>query len=537
MKKRLTAILLAAALLLTLLAGCTGGETSSPASKSSKAGTESQSASTGGEDSAEPVKLSAVTLRGTTDGNFPYPIIEELAKQANVEVTWQVEASADWKTKKSVLLASGKLPDLFFGPDLLDSEVNTGSFLDWTPYLDKAPNIKRFLDETPDARAMATTAEGKIYGIPNMIAFRPESGDVLYVNKTWCDQLNIALPKTTEEFYQMLIAFRDQDPNGNGEKDEIGITGVGANNNDNLTEAGTLAWIFPAFGVVINHNDSYCMVKDGVPEFQPTTENYRKALEYINKLWTEGLIDSEYFGLDFATQAAKFRGETLLLGSGSGWTMSNNTGNNLEHYELIDPLIGPDGDQYWSSSAYYYKVYVNKAAISASCADPDAAVRFFDLCYDEYNGFQITYGSEGVAVDKDADENPEFLDVPEEYTDPEFKFLHGLDTVAPTWASPEFVSSIGGENDAMEKYNSDVRYGKYFLPESRMPYIVYDTATLDEMAILKTDIKSYVQQSLVDFIMNGVTDEKWDSYKNQLEKMNLSRLVEIYTEGYQKSAK
>ena len=75
-------------------------------------------------------------------------------------------------------------------------------------------------------------------------------------------------------------------------------------------------------------------------------------------------------------------------------------------------------------------------------------------------------------------------------------------------------------------------YSEWFLPESRMPYIVYDSVTMDELTILKTDINTYVQQSVADFIMNGVTDDKWNAYKDQLNKMGLERLVEIYTEGY-----
>ena len=75
-------------------------------------------------------------------------------------------------------------------------------------------------------------------------------------------------------------------------------------------------------------------------------------------------------------------------------------------------------------------------------------------------------------------------------------------------------------------------YSEWFLPESRMPYIVYDSVTMDELTILKTDINGYVQQSVADFIMNGVTDDKWNAYKDQLNKMGLERLMEIYTEGY-----
>ncbi|MCI8601924.1 MAG: extracellular solute-binding protein [Oscillospiraceae bacterium] len=530
MNKKVFAVLLAMMTAAGAMASCNNNGGSS--------GSSGSAGGSSGDSGSGPVALSAVTIRSTTDGEFPYPILQKLQQEANVDITWQIEQSADWPTKKSVLLASGKLPDLFFGADLLDGEVNTGSFIDWAPYIDQTTNIKQFLEEYPDAKSMATTADGKIFGIPNMIAFRPESGDVLYVNKTWCDQLEIALPKTTDDFFNMLIAFRDKDPNGNGEQDEIGITGVGGTvTADSLTDAGALAWVFPAFGVVMNHDDTYCMVKDGTPEFQPITDNYRAAVEYIAKMWAENLIDREYFSLDFATQAAKFRGETLLLGSGSGWTMSNNTGDNLKHYEIIPPLTGPNGDQYWNASTYEYKMYVNRTAIAATCANVEAAVHFFDLCYDEWNGFQLTYGSEGIATEKGADGNPAFIATPEGYTDPEWKFVNGLDTNAPTWASADFVASITGENDAMEKYRNDVYYSEYFLNESKMPYIVYDADTLQELSILKTDINSYIKQSFADFVVNGVTDDSWNAYLDQLNRMSVDKLIQIYTDGYNKTAK
>ena len=534
MKKKVLALLMAMALVVSAFAGCSGNGNSSTSEGDTSGSSTTESGDTGdtGDTSGELASLTAIVMRNDTESEYPYPIISQLQEEAGVSIEWQIQTQADWPTQKSVLLASGEIPDLFFGTVLEDSEVSDGLFIDWNSngYLDMAPNIKEFLDSTPDAKSMATTAEGQMYGIPNQIAFRPESGDVLYVNKTWCDQLGIDLPTTTDEYFGMLIRFRDEDPNGNGQQDEIGITGYG--DLDMLVYAGSLAWAFPAFGVVINHSDTHCMVVDGVPQYQPITDNYRAAVEWLNKLWVEKLIDQEYFSLDFPTQAAKYRGETLLVGSGCGWTMSNNVGENIDDYELIAPLKGPKGDQYWNSSAWYYKLYPNRVCISAKCENVEKAIKFVDLCYDQYNGFQITYGSEGIGVDKDEEGNPVFLDVPEGYTDPEYKFMNGLDVSAPTWASDEFVASIGGENDAKEKYENDVFYSEWFLPESRMPYIVYDSVTMDELVILKTDINTYVQQSLTDFIMNGVTDDKWNAYVDQLYKMGLERLIEIYTEGY-----
>ena len=44
-----------------------------------------------------------------------------------------------------------------------------------------------------------------------------------YIRKDWLRKLGLKEPKTVEELYEVLIAFRDKDPNGNGKKDEIPV--------------------------------------------------------------------------------------------------------------------------------------------------------------------------------------------------------------------------------------------------------------------------------------------------------------------------
>ncbi len=521
-KAKILAAALALSMSCTAFAACGGTPSSGSAQNSS------------GSDADGPVKLTAYISHISDTDNFPMPVLDAIAEQAGVEIEWTVMNMGDWRTQKSVILASGELPDIVFGCAMTDADVSGGSFIDLTPYLDDAPNIQRFLEENPDAMNMAADSEGAIYALPGQPALRPYSGDVLYVNQVWLDELGMDVPTTTEEFFDMLIRFRDEDPNGNGIQDEIGFSGYagGGGTASILSTAGELGWIFPAFGVVMNHSDTYCMVKDGVPEFQPVTDNYRAAVEYINRLWDENLMDHEFWTLDFNGCAAKYRSDPLTVGVGSGWSIGTNCGDNAQYYTMIEPLEGPNGDKYWNSSDYFYKLNDDRAAISTSCENVEAAVRFLDACYDEYNGLQLAYGSEGVVVGKDDDGNPTFLETPDGYTDDEWSMMNSMGVGAPTWCSEEFEASITGENTNLEKLQADEFYSEWFLEESRMPYITYDNDTLSELSILQTDINEYVLQSLATFITEGVTDESWDAYVKQINAMGLDRLMEIYTEGY-----
>lgn len=491
------------------------------------------------ESSTGPEQLTGFISHVSNMDVFPFPVMADIEEQSNVQVDWTVYERRDWISRKSVILSSEELPDVMVGCTLQDSDVNGGLFLDLTPYLDLMPNVQAFFEAIPSARAMATAADGKIYALPNYIALRPQSGDVLYVNKTWCDQLDVELPKTTEEYYNMLVRFRDEDPNGNGLKDEIGYTSYGmlSGTSDFLVTAGYLGWIFPAFGVVTNHSDTYCMVKNGVPEFQPMTDNYRSALEYISKLYAEGLIDQEFFTMGFPEAAAKFQNDPLIIGSGSGWMPNTFAAANADHYVAIEPLEGPNGDKYWNASDYFYKMTANMAAIPASSTNPEAAASFINSCYDQWNGLQLTYGSEGISLTLNDEGNPEFLTPPEGHTDDEWTMINSLGVGAPTWCSPEYEATISGESTVLSKPIIDQFYSEWFLDESKMPFMNYDSATQDELSILKTDINTFVQQSIANFTVNGITDQSWNDYLEQLHRMGVDRLIEIYTDGYNVAVK
>ena len=243
-------------------------------------------------------------------------------------------------------------------------------------------------------------------------------------------------------------------------------------------------------------------------------------------------MDHEFWTLDFNGCAAKYRSDPLTVGVGSGWSIATNCGENAQYYTMIEPLEGPNGDKYWNSSDYFYKLNDNRVGITTSCKNVEAAIRFLDACYDEYAGLQLAYGSEDVVVGKDDNGNPTFLETPEGYTDDEWTMMNSMGVGAPTWCSPEFEASITGDNTNLEKLNADKFYSEWFLEDSRMPYITYDNDTLSELSILQTDINEYVLQSLATFITEGVTDESWDAYVQQIQAMGLDRLMEIYTEGY-----
>ena len=81
-----------------------------------------------------------------------------------------------------------------------------------------------------DANVSIPASDGKMYYIGNLTARNINHESHWFINKTWLDKLNLEIPKTVDELTNVLRAFRDNDMNGNGEKDEIPMSAGGLTN-------------------------------------------------------------------------------------------------------------------------------------------------------------------------------------------------------------------------------------------------------------------------------------------------------------------
>ena len=166
----------------------------------------------------EKVKLTAVFIaHPLTQSVYDMEWLGEIADKAGVEIAWE-QIYTDWNQVKSTRFASGDIPDLLFNATG-DSDYTTydGLFMELTDLIDKyAPNVKAMFAEEPDTLALAKTAEGKIYATPKFQGKWPDTNGVLFINKVWLDKLGLEMPTTLSQLKNVLIAFRDNDANGNG---------------------------------------------------------------------------------------------------------------------------------------------------------------------------------------------------------------------------------------------------------------------------------------------------------------------------------
>ncbi|UUZ87014.1 extracellular solute-binding protein [Paenibacillus sp. P26] len=134
--------------------------------------------------------------------------------------------------KKKLLLASGDYPAVFLSGDLTQAEQidygKQGVLKPLNDLIDKyGVEIKKAFQQDPDLKKSITAPDGKIYALPHINeCFHCWYSQKVWINTTWLKKLNLQMPTTTEEFYQVLKAFKTQDPNGNGKQDEIPLSGA-----------------------------------------------------------------------------------------------------------------------------------------------------------------------------------------------------------------------------------------------------------------------------------------------------------------------
>lgn len=517
------ALVLAGSMAVTGLTGCSGAQKEEQQGETAAKAVQE----TGYPIVEEPITLRVISGKGNLTEEFDtLKIFQELEELTNIKIEWEY-ASTDWDTQKPLMLASGDLPDIFMGGILTDDDINANSdlFLPMNDYLDSyCPNVNTMFEEQPALKGLATLTNGNIYGLPSMWPNTPTTYSTIMINKSWLDKLNLPIPETTEEFYETLQAFRDQDPNGNGEMDEIPMSFIGF---DDL--AGCLE-LFCPFGAVDSLGGNWLGVTDGQVEFIGTSERTKEAVEWLHKLYAENLIDQEAFTQGWPEYSAKLMPEgDQKVGVAISWTISGAVGvDNAEDYVVLPPLKGPHGDQYARQNPEMLGADRNKVVVSADTEYPEAVMRWVDALYEKKTSMQIRYGALGVTMEQKEEGSYEVLPAPEGMDANTWSWKYGLNTNAPGYA---VGMDIVPQPDAKEKLEAD-EITKPYVKEEYYPLLTIPTEYMDELAILKTDILSYTTERTAQWIVNGGIEEEWASYLEQMEIMGLERMQEIYQTVY-----
>lgn len=457
-----------------------------------------------------------------------------------VHIEWITPSGGDASTALNLSLASGDYPDIYWGVNLSTAQVLTyasqGILLPLNDYLEEyAPAFNAFLQEDENARNVCTAPDGNIYSFArtdgglHVLTWRK-----MFVYKPWLEAYLNASGKeeitTTEDFKDMLVYFRDNDMNGNGDAtDEIPLLGE---------YACMLGYLMEPF-----QNQPYFHsldIKDGTVFAPFVTEGWKEGLAYMANLYSEGLIAYDSFVMD-GTQRRHLvsQPDKMVVGcvpNAGAWFMDAAAWGDRNVYEdwtTIAPLEGPSGLRQAPNTDFSCKA---NTYITTACEYPEVAVAWNDYWYTEEGMLMNYMGFEGI--------NYEWVDeVNYNGTTPAVRYLGDSATASTitTWwnasahrrQTPELRYSQVEDMRAAEysNKNDSIKYLEYIVDETIPQVIWMNEEQANEITMIESIIKPYIDEMTTKFIVGDMNLESdWEAYIAALDDMQLARWIELYQE-------
>ncbi|WP_042166842.1 extracellular solute-binding protein [Paenibacillus gorillae] len=264
-------LMLTACLAVTLLSACA----SNSSNPSSGQGDKSSPDASGD----KPVSISIITEFNTPEAPGPdNPVLKEFEKKTNTKLNIMWTSPNSYGDKINLILASGEMPDLVkvldFNNSLMRQMIKQGAFWDLSPYLKDYPHLMEY----PEATWEKTKIDGNNYVIPSV---RPSHGGpwLPIIRQDWLEKLKLETPRTLDDLFNVMKAFAEQDPDGNGVADTIP-----------LLPRNDLGW---AEGV-LNHSNGKWKETGGKLIDTTFETGTREALVWLNKVFAAGYMPADY---------------------------------------------------------------------------------------------------------------------------------------------------------------------------------------------------------------------------------------------------
>lgn len=475
---------------------------------------------------------------------------KHLEDLTNIHIDWQTVPEQGLKEKRNVLLASGDYPDLFIGASITQEEEmlygSQGVFMPLNGYIEEfGKEIKNQFGQIDWLEKVITAPDGNIYTLPQINeCYHCTLSQKLWINEEWLGTLGLDMPTTTEEFKDTLIAFRDNDPNGNGAKDEIPLTGAIKSWHTELPD-----YLMSAFIYCDGNSDSYrARLVGNTIEIIADKPEFKQGLAYLNDLYKEGLIDPSAFTQ--SREQLKQVGENpeaVVIGAAtSGWfgMFTSLGGERHKSYTALPPLKGPEGTQL---TAYYPFGYSNgQFAITSTNQYPEASLRMADYLFSEEGTRLQCEGREGidwrVAEEGEVGINGKPAKWQRTVTWGEIQNFCWTGLTGPAAITSDYRLSEVAAADPYSAEGFETRLfaetSKYegFAPEKVIPPLYMRPDQITEMAQLKMPITDYIKESMARFIIGDLDLESdWDSYVEGLYDLGAERYIELLQEAYDAS--
>lgn len=473
-------------------------------------------------------------------------VFKRLQEKTNVEIEWMAIQADQWGDKIALNMSNPNLlTDFVFTANFSDNDLlryaNYGAIIPLEEYIDTyMPNLQAVFEKYPEYRKMSTSVDGHIWALPwieqlgsGKTAIQSVS-EMPFINKKWMDFLGLEMPETVDEFEQTLLAFKDHAAEL---QQQFGIEGsiipMSCIVNDGSQD---LALLINGFGEGYGDGDQgrhIAVIDDLKVICTGSQPGFRAGLEWLHKLYKEGLIDSEAFTQEWSTYVAK--GKSGRYGVCFSWDVANVVDDFNGWIPL--PALTADTRNITPENGSYTSGYDRgRCVVTAVAKEPALVCAWLDQMYDPMQSPQNNWGTYGEDDDFDI-----FEMGTNDAGEPMLKHA-ALGDASPVEVRE--AESVNGPLAILDEYYGvyvtcpdDAQYRLDWIKDNFTedmhteyvyPNVFMSREDTDRLSVLNPDITSHINEFRSRTIMDGCTDSDWNEYINKLNAYGVEEYLSIF---------
>ena len=490
----------------------------------------------------EPLTLKVVVAEGSTSNTHSgmWSLVR-LAEETGIVLEIERIDNSVWPDRKPLLFAGNDLPDLIIGGFSkadLTTYTQSGQLTPINDMLPYMPNYIEYLKRFDNIElASLFDADMNMLGFVASASEGPRAlpGVRSVINGKWLKDLGLEMPTDWDSLVNVLIAFRDNDCNGNGDpNDEYPVSGT-ANAAFVVTESLDIS-------NTTGKRSNWIEGEDGSMQYLMTNDIYKEFLHRMHFLFAEKLLDNEYYTQSQTQFLAK--GANMQVGvcqTNAPFVLCGTDPEKYEQYVGFGP-ISPDGQ---SPKQYFNEMYGMNLFVTKANQHRVETARLLNYLYTE-EWAEICRGPEkGSEVKGDWDGNGGWywlddaqteytVDVPSEYSG---VYYWRIGAVAPTCIRGGWGYSDTFQKEQMAPTDVHLRaiYKDFWdLTTPCFPQAYSLTAEeSDELSLITPELETYVSQMEVKFVIGELDiDENWDAYQKHLKDIGVDEYIAIHQGAY-----
>ena len=551
------ALIMALVMTVALLAGC-GGKTAEPAPAATETKTEETAPESYTFPLAEKAEISGLTRFPANTESEPNnrTIYKRLEEKTNVHVNWKAIQADQWGDKIALEMANIKtLPEFVSPAGLGDADIlkyaKQGVIIPLEDYItpELMPNLCKVFEQAPEYKDMCKDENGHIWTLPwiEQLGVGKTAiqtiGNMPFINTAWLDFLGLEMPKTVDEFKDVLIAFRD---NADALKKEFNIDGdiiplaciVNGGNEDCRV-------LCNGFGEGYGDPDDWrhiVITDDKQVICAASTQGWRDGVEWLHGLYAEGLFDPDAFTQEWSTYVAK--GKSGRYGVCFSWDVANIVGLTMSDIQNGTagwaplPMLKADTVNLTPNTGSLTSGFDRGrgAVLTANAKNPALICAWLDQMYDPIQSPQNNWGTYGEDDGFDI-----FVMGTNDKGEP---MLQHADLGDHSPVEVREAEMVDGPLAVLDSYYGvyvtcpdDAKYRldwikDIYTPDMHTKYVfpnvLMSSDDTKEISNLLADIDKCIETARANAIMNGFSDGDWEKLQSDLKAYKIDQLLAIF---------